>query len=153
MSFFRNALLESFQKLYFGLGFPEFLNPKKIPKIRRENWAILEKLEDSANFSEIALWLRISRDSQPKKNAAPEIHIENCAILKKLQDSANPKPRFHFTEKGKSQLRKNLTIYLPPNNNPSAAVLLLPPKLRLFVVVDLVSVWDLGDICLVQLSE
>jgi hypothetical protein len=84
MSFFRNALLGNFQKLHFGLGFPELLNPKKIPKICRENWAILEKLGDSANskprfhfsqkskslfqISEIALWLRISRVSQPKKN-------------------------------------------------------------------------------------
>ena len=49
MSFFRNALVENFQKLLFGLEFPEFLNPKKIPKICRRNWAILEKLRDSAN--------------------------------------------------------------------------------------------------------
>ena len=47
MEFFRNALLENFQKLHFGLEFPEFLNPKKIPRICRENWAILEKLRDS----------------------------------------------------------------------------------------------------------
>jgi hypothetical protein len=60
--------LENFQKLHFGLGFPEFLNTKKIPGIRREDSAILEKLLE--NFSEIALWLRISRVSQPKKNPA-----------------------------------------------------------------------------------
>ena len=49
VSFFRNALLESFQKLQFGLEFFEFRNPKKIPRICRENRAILEKLLDSAN--------------------------------------------------------------------------------------------------------
>jgi hypothetical protein len=49
MAFFRNALLENFQKLHFGLGSPEFLNPKKIPEIFRENWAILGKLGDLAN--------------------------------------------------------------------------------------------------------
>ena len=38
-------------------------------------------------FSEIALWLRISRVSQPQKNAVPEIQRENLAILRKLQDS------------------------------------------------------------------
>jgi hypothetical protein len=38
-----------FQKLYLSLEFPEFLNPKKIPQICGENWAILEKLRDSAN--------------------------------------------------------------------------------------------------------
>jgi hypothetical protein len=32
MSFFRNALLENFQKLHFGLKFPEFLNQKKSRK-------------------------------------------------------------------------------------------------------------------------
>ena len=49
IAFFRNSLLENFRKLQFGLGFPEFLNPKKIPQICRENFAILEKLRDSAN--------------------------------------------------------------------------------------------------------
>ena len=47
MSFFRNAVLANFHKLHFGLEFPEFLNPKKIPQICRENWAILEELQDS----------------------------------------------------------------------------------------------------------
>ena len=41
--------MENFQKSHFGLEFPEFLNPKEIPQICRENWAILEKLRDSAN--------------------------------------------------------------------------------------------------------
>ena len=36
MSFFRNALLENFQKLHFGLEFPEFLNPKKSRKLQGE---------------------------------------------------------------------------------------------------------------------
>ena len=38
-----------FQKLHFGLEFPGIANPKKIPQIRRDNLAILEKLRDSAN--------------------------------------------------------------------------------------------------------
>ena len=48
-------------------------------------------------FSEIALWLRISRVSQPKKT--PQICRENCAILKKLQNSTNSKPTFHPPKK------------------------------------------------------
>jgi hypothetical protein len=33
MAFFRNALLENFQKLLFGLGFPEILKPEEISGI------------------------------------------------------------------------------------------------------------------------
>lgn len=44
----------------FGLGITELGNPKKIPKICRENLAVLEKL--------IALWLRISKAWKPQKN-------------------------------------------------------------------------------------
>jgi hypothetical protein len=40
-------------------------------------------------FSEIVLCLRISRVSQPKKNAVQQIRRQNWAILEKLQDSAN----------------------------------------------------------------
>ena len=66
MSFFRNALLQNFQKLHFGLGFPELLNPKKTPKICKENWAILEKLQDSAN-------------SKPKFNSTQK--NKSCSII------------------------------------------------------------------------
>ena len=41
-------------------------------------------LED---ISEIALWLKIFRVSQPKKNAVPQIRRGNFAILEKLRDS------------------------------------------------------------------
>ena len=50
MSFFRIALLENYQKLHFGLEFPEFLNQKKSRKfegrIRRflRNYKILQIL-------------------------------------------------------------------------------------------------------------
>jgi hypothetical protein len=50
-------------------------------------------------FGEIALWLRISRVSQPKKNAVPKIRRENWAILEKLQDSANFRETFYSTQK------------------------------------------------------
>jgi hypothetical protein len=63
-------------------------------------------------FSEIALWLRISRVSQLKKNAVPQIRKENWAILEQLQDLANSKPTFHSTQKSKSLFQKNLTISL-----------------------------------------
>ena len=66
MSFFRNALLENFQKLHFGLGFPEFLNPKKIPKICRKNWAIFEKLRDSANSKPKFYYFQKSKSLFPK---------------------------------------------------------------------------------------
>ena len=50
-------------------------------------------------FSEIALCLKISRVSDPKKNAVPEIRRQNWAILEKLQDSAKSKPKFFSTKK------------------------------------------------------
>ena len=72
-------------------------------------------------LSEIALWLRISRVSQPQKNAVPEIRVENRAILEKLQDSANFRETFNSTERNKSLLPKNLTFY--QRGFPSKAVL------------------------------
>ena len=61
-------------------------------------------------FSEISLWLRISRVSQPQKNAVPKIFRENLAILAIIEKSANSQSTFNSAQKkNKSLLPKNLT--------------------------------------------
>jgi hypothetical protein len=41
--------VEKFGEIVLWLRIWRISQPKKIPKILRENWAILEKLQDSAN--------------------------------------------------------------------------------------------------------
>ena len=50
------------------------------------------------------------------KNAVPQIRRENSAILEKLQDSANSQSTLYSTQKNKSLLPKNLTIFWGANN-------------------------------------
>jgi hypothetical protein len=73
MSGFRNPVLEKIRELEFGLGFFEFLNAEKIPGICRKNWAILSKLQDSANSNPIFHSWQKKQNSLPKKsyNLAP----------------------------------------------------------------------------------
>ena len=68
MSFFRNALLENFQKLHFGWGFPEFLNLKKIRRICRENLAILAKAATVCGFEGNILFYQKKQKLAPKKS-------------------------------------------------------------------------------------
>ena len=45
ISFFRNALLENFQKLHYNWGFPEFLSLKKPVKFAGRIWRFLQFLK------------------------------------------------------------------------------------------------------------